>query len=59
VSPRLIAVLVVVLVVLVGVFALALAGTITGESALQFASTVFAAFLGAVVGNQLLPVAKS
>lgn len=58
-SPRLIAVLVVVLVVLVGVFALAFAQAISGEQALQFASNVFAAFVGVIVGNQLVPATKT
>jgi hypothetical protein len=48
-----------VLVVLVGVFALAFAQAISGEQALQFASNVFAAFLGVIVGNQLVPATKT
>lgn len=45
------AILVLVLVALVGVFALALAGVLPGEQAMNFAGNAVAAFLGAVVGK--------
>lgn len=53
VNPRLAAVVLVVVLVVGGVFGLAFTATITGESALQFVSTIFAAFVGVIVGNQL------
>lgn len=45
------AILTIVLVALVGAFALALTGVLPGETALTFASNAIAAFLGAVVGR--------